>query len=43
MSVTEKNYYCIGLDEALAVARQNAELAPGDLMLQLGGTPAIVL
>ena len=31
------------IDEALAVARQNAELQPGDLMLQLGGAPAIVL
>src|SRR5215210_3547591 len=31
------------IDEALAVARQNAEMEPGDLMLQLGGTPTIVL
>jgi UDPglucose 6-dehydrogenase len=31
------------IDEALAVARQHAEIEPGDLMLQLGGTPAIVL
>jgi UDPglucose 6-dehydrogenase len=31
------------IDEALAVARQNAELEPGELVLQLGGTPAIVL
>jgi len=31
------------IDEALAVARQNAQMESGDLMLQLGGTPAIVL
>jgi hypothetical protein len=31
------------IDEALAVARQHAALEPGDLVLQLGGTPAIVL
>jgi hypothetical protein len=31
------------LDEALAVARQNAEMASKDLVLELGGTQSIVL
>jgi hypothetical protein len=31
------------IDEALAVARQNAEMESNDLVLELGGTPAVVL